>query len=213
MAKRLKAMGQARYVDGFKVRLQPDVVELPLKWKLPRTIFVNSMSDLFHKDVPDEYIARCFEVMARASQHVFQILTKRPERAAEMHGQLDWAKNIWMGTSIETDAYLWRVRELIRIPARVRFLSIEPLLGPIPHLPLDGIDWVIVGGESGPGARPMPEPWVTQIRDQCMMKNVPFFFKQWGGVRKSRHGRSLEGREWNDMPHRRGGLNGKRSVA
>jgi protein gp37 len=200
MARRLQAMGQPRYAQGFKVTLQPDTLELPLRWRLPRTIFVNSMSDLFHPDVPENYIQRCFDIMCRASQHVFQILTKRPERVADMALRLPWAQNIWMGTSVENEDYLWRIRKLAMIDARIRFLSIEPLLGPIKLCDLDRINWVIVGGESGPGARPMREEWVTSIRDQCDAACIPFFFKQWGGVNKARAGRILEGREWNGMP-------------
>jgi len=206
-------MGQPRYRNGFKVTLQPDVLELPLKWRLPRTIFVNSMSDLFHKDVPDKYIQECFRVMEHASQHTFQVLTKRPERAAKMSGMLPWASNIWIGTSIESQDYVSRAYTLAHVPAAVRFLSIEPLLGPVADLPLKDIHWVIVGGESGPGARPIEESWVLTIRDACAAGGIPFFFKQWGGVQKSRNGRELQGREWNDMPLKKGNSNGKRSVA
>lgn len=200
MAKRLQAMGQPRYHDGFKLTLQDDVVDAPLHWKQPRVIFVNSMSDLFHKDVPVEFVARCFQVMEQCSQHTFQILTKRPERAAELSRALPWPANVWMGTSVENAGYTWRIAELRSIPAHIRFLSVEPLLGPIPRLPLTGIDWVIVGGESGPGARPMRKEWVIQIRDRCLKYGVPFFFKQWGGVQKSRTGRELEGKTWDEMP-------------
>lgn len=200
MAQRLKAMGQERYRNGFQLTLQPDALQTPLKWKRPRVIFVNSMSDLFHKDVSLDYIQQCFGVMAEASQHTFQILTKRADRVAELSTELPWPKNIWMGTSVESVDYLHRVRSLQRVPAHVRFLSVEPLLGPIPRIPLRSIHWVIVGGESGPGARPMPESWVAQIRDQCVTKGVPFFFKQWGGVNKKRTGRLLEGRTWDEMP-------------
>ena len=200
MAKRLHAMGQERYRDGFKVTLQPDVVDLPLHWKRPRMIFVNSMSDLFHKDVPAEFIAKCFAVMQQASQHTFQILTKRPERAVELSPHLPWPSNVWMGTTVENADYVHRIRSLIQIPATVRFLSLEPLLGPIPRLPLKGIHWVIVGGESGPAARPIEASWVVRIRNRCVDCNVPFFFKQWGGVQKSQAGRELEGRIWGEMP-------------
>ena len=213
MARRLLAMGQPRYRNGFKVTLQPDVLELPLKWRLPRTIFVNSMSDLFHRDVPDSYIQKCFAVMEQAPQHTFQVLTKRPERVAEMSGKLPWTPNIWMGTSIENQDYVHRANTLAKIPAAVRFLSIEPLLGAVGRLPLDRIRWVIVGGESGPGARPIEEAWILAIKDACEDAGVPFFFKQWGGVQKSRAGRELQGREWNDMPTLIGSTNGKRSVA
>jgi protein gp37 len=212
MAKRLKAMGQARYGNGFKLTLQPDVLEVPLRWRRPRMIFVNSMSDLFHKDVPAEFIAQCFAVMQRASHHTFQVLTKRPERAAELAGSLPWPKNIWMGASVENADYVHRIRWLVRIPAAVRFLSLEPLLGPIPRLPLSDIHWVIVGGESGPDARAMDSRWVFQIRDRCAEKNVPFFFKQWGGVRKCVTGRELEGRTWDEMPMLEDDWDGKRRV-
>jgi len=210
MARRLQAMGQPRYRNGFQVTLQPDAVELPLRWKRPRMIFVNSMSDLFHQEVPASFIARCFAVMEQASQHTFQVLTKRPERAAELAANLPWPRNVWMGTTVENADYVSRIRWLTRIPAVIRFLSLEPLLGPIPRLPLNGIDWVIVGGESGPGARSMKAPWVFQIRDWCAESAVPFFFKQWGGVCKSKRGRKLDGRVWNEMPTWEGGNDGER---
>ncbi len=213
MAKRLRAMKQERYRNGFRVTLQPDVIEAPLRWKRPRVIFVNSMSDLFHKDVPLAHIERCFVVMQAAVQHTFQILTKRPERVAELASSLPWSANIWMGTSVENSDYACRVEALQRVPARVRFLSVEPLLGPIPQLPLAGIHWVIVGGESGPGARPMNADWVREIRDRCLEFDVPFFFKQWGGVHKGRTGRLLDGRTWDDMPPRSGEKRGQTQVA
>lgn len=200
MAHRLQAMGQLRYRDGFRVTLQPDVVELPLRWKKPRLIFVNSMSDLFHKDVPDEFILSCFDVMNRASQHTFQVLTKRPERVVTLASSLRWTSNIWMGTSVENSDYQWRSQVLADVPASIRFLSVEPLLGAIPRLPLSRIDWVIVGGESGPGAREIEADWVRQIRDRCVSRGVPFFFKQWGGVHKSRTGRKLDGQTWDQLP-------------
>ena len=206
-------MGQRRYRNEFKVTLQPDILELPLRWKRPRMIFVNSMSDLFHQDVPTTYITECFAAMERASQHTFQVLTKRPERAADMANSVPWPANVWMGTSVENEDYVPRIRSLARIPASIRFLSLEPLLGPVPRLPLGGIDWVIVGGESGPGARPMQAAWVFQIRDRCSQSGVPFFFKQWGGVHKSKAGRELDGQVWSEMPLPRGGLDGERSVA
>ena len=200
MARRLRAMGQRRYRNGFEVTLQEDVVDLPLRWKTPQMIFVNSMSDLFHKDISVEFIQRCFETMRKATQHTFQVLTKRPERVAELANQLVWPDNVWMGTSVENADYVHRIAALVKVPAAVRFLSVEPLLGPIPRLPLESIDWVIVGGESGPGARPMEAAWVRQIRDRCVKKGVPFFFKQWGGVNKKRTGRMLDGMPWNEMP-------------
>lgn len=200
MALRLKAMGQPRYRDGFKVTLQDDLVELPLRWREPRMIFVNSMSDLFHRDIPVAFIQRCFETMRKARQHTFQILTKRPDRVVELASELAWPTNIWMGTSVENADYTGRIHELQSVPAAVRFLSIEPLLGPIPRLPVSEIGWVIVGGESGPGARPIEADWVRQIRDRCIRYGVPFFFKQWGGVQKSRTGRILDGRTWDEFP-------------
>ncbi len=213
MANRLRAMGQPRYANGFKVTLQPDVLELPLQWRLPRTIFVNSMSDLFHRDVPNDYILKCFDIMRRAPQHIFQVLTKRPERVVEMASRVYWAPNIWMGTSIENQDYVWRADLLAKVPATIRFLSIEPLLGPVRKLPLKHIRWVIVGGESGPGARPMEQQWATAIRDECNLAGVHFFFKQWGGVQKGKTGRWLEGREWNEMPALGGISDGKRPMA
>jgi protein gp37 len=215
MANRLHAMGQHRYRNGFEVTLQPDVVELPLRWRLPRIIFVNSMSDLFHDEVPDYFILKCFDVMARAHQHTFQVLTKRTERLVDLAARLPWPRNIWIGASIENSDYTWRAKSLARVDAAVRFLSVEPLLGPIRRLPVSRIDWVIVGGESGPGARPMREEWVTQIRDRCNAHGVPFFFKQWGGPRKASTGRELQGRTWNGMPTHSGRANAEeaRSVA
>ena len=210
MAKRLRAMGQRRYRNGFQLTLQPDVVDLPLRWKKPRMIFVNSMSDLFHERVPVDYVRQCFDVMERAAHHTFQVLTKRPQRAAEMASLLPWPQNVWMGTSIENADYVGRIGELTEIPAHIRFLSLEPLLGPIPRLPLSGIGWVIVGGESGPGARPMKEEWVTQIRDRCLRYEVPFFFKQWGGINKKRTGRTLDERTWDEYPLVKGEHSGKK---
>lgn len=214
MSKRLKAMGKPQYANGFRLTLQPQALEIPLNWKRGRTIFVNSMSDLFHKDVGLAFTRRVFDTMNRCPQHTFQILTKRPEIAAHFAPRLDWSPNIWMGTSVENVLVAHRIAELRKIPARVRFLSLEPLLGPLPRLPLGGIHWVIVGGESGPGARPMEEDWVKQIREQCIANDVPFFFKQWGGVSKKKAGRLLDGKPWDDMPCRAsglfGGVNGER---
>ncbi len=200
MAKRLKAMGQANYVNGFELTLQEQMLELPLRWRRPKRIFVNSMSDMFHADVPVQFIQRAFEVMRRANQHQYQILTKRSERLLELDSQLEWQPHIWMGVSVENARFLHRVAHLRATRAHVKFLSLEPLLGPLPHLDLRNIDWVIVGGESGPRARPMNPIWASDIRDQCRDAQVPFFFKQWGGVFKSRTGRELEGRTWNEMP-------------
>jgi protein gp37 len=200
MAHRLQAMGVRQYAHGFKLTLQPEALELPLRWKRPRTIFVNSMSDLFHRDVPLGYIRRVFDVMSRCPHHKFQVLTKRPELTAAYAGELPWGKNVWMGTSVENVLVLHRIDSLRKIPAHVRFLSLEPLLGRLPRLDLRGIHWVIVGGESGPGARLIEEAWVLEIQDQCAAQGVPFFFKQWGGVNKKRSGRSLNGRTWDEMP-------------
>jgi len=200
MAERLQSMGQANYANGFALTLQPQMLERPLTWKTPQTIFVNSMSDLFHDDVPLAFIRRVFDVMARAHWHRFQVLTKRAERLQAIGHALDWPANVWMGVSVENDRYRHRVDRLRAVPARTRFLSLEPLLGPIHDLNLSGIDWVIVGGESGPGARPMNPAWVTDLRDQCARASVPFFFKQWGGRNKKITGRVLEGRVWDEMP-------------
>lgn len=200
MAHRLHAMGSPAYANGFEVTRQPSALEWPLRWKQPKTIFVNSMSDLFHKDIPLSYIQDVFRVMNEAHWHHYQILTKRADRLLEVSGELPWQPHIWMGVSVENKDYYQRIRDLVRTPAHVKFLSLEPLLGPLPRMPLKGIDWVIVGGESGPGARPMEKDWVLGIRSQCREKNIPFFFKQWGGVNKKKTGRRLEGRLYNEMP-------------
>jgi protein gp37 len=202
MAKRLKAMGQKNYANEFELTLQPHMLELPLKWRQPSQVFVNSMSDLFHKDVPASYIKKVFDIMRRAHWHQYQVLTKRSERLRELSPQLHWAPQIWMGVSVENEDYLHRIDDLRHTGACIKFLSIEPLLGPLPKLNLRGIDWVIVGGESGPGARPMNGDWVRHIRDRCLRAEVPFFFKQWGGPVKSRTGRLLDGRAWDEMPDR-----------
>jgi protein gp37 len=182
------------------VFLDYSALEDPVAWRLPRTVFVNSMSDLFYEEIPFDFVRRVFDVMNRCPQHTFQVLTKRPAIAAELSRRLNWTANIWMGTSVENASVLNRVGELRRTGARVKFLSLEPLLGPIPRLPLKGIDWVIVGGESGPGARPMRPEWVHQIRDRCVAQGVPFFFKQWGGVNKAAMGRLLDHRTWDELP-------------
>jgi protein gp37 len=200
MAKRLQAMAQANYVDGFAVRCHKHTLEVPLHWRKPQVVFVNSMSDLFHEEVPFEFIQQVFDVMARASKHRFQVLTKRAERLEELSPRLDWPPNVWMGVSVETDLFTRRIDHLRNTDAAVKFLSLEPLLGPLPDLDLADIDWVIVGGESGPKARPMTEAWVSDIRDQCRRVRVPFFFKQWGGVNKKKTGRVLQGRTWDQMP-------------
>lgn len=200
MALRLQAMGVPQYRNGFKLTLQPSALGLPLQWRRPRRVFVNSMSDLFHTEVPLDFIQRVFNTMNLATQHQFQVLTKRPEIAQRYATQLSWTPNIWLGTSVENALVADRAKRLAEVPAGVRFLSVEPLLGPIPRLPLSGIDWVIVGGESGPGARAMDPKWVRQIREQCLAKSVAFFFKQWGGVNKKKTGRVLDGRTWDEMP-------------
>jgi protein gp37 len=200
MAFRLKAMGKENYANGFKLTLHESALEKPLEWKKPQVIFVNSMSDLFHKDVPVEFVLRTFDVMRRAHWHTFQVLTKRAERLEELSPQIEWPENVWMGVSVETEKYTYRIDHLRRTGARTKFLSLEPLLGPLPNLNLQNINWAIVGGESGPGARPMEREWVTEIRDQCLAARVPFFFKQWGGVQKKRAGRTLEDRTWDEMP-------------
>lgn len=200
MAYRLQAMGQDNYRDGFALTLQPHMLELPLRWKKPQTIFVNSMSDLFHAKVPLEYIERVFEIMRRAHWHRFQLLTKRSKRLAALAPQLDWAPNIWMGVSVEKADYTHRIDHLCTTGAAIRFLSLEPLLGPLHDLDLRGIHWAIVGGESGPRSRPMDRAWVADIRDQCQQARVPFFFKQWGGPNKKKAGRLVDGRTWDEMP-------------
>ena len=203
MARRLQAMGQPNYRDGFAVRTHEHMLEVPFSWAKPRMIFVNSMGDLFHQEVPVEFISRVFQVMASSPQHTYQLLTKRAERLAEVAPLLPWPNNVWMGVTVEDNEHLGRVRRLRETPAAVRFLSIEPLLGPLYDLDLEGIDWVIVGGESGPRARPMQPDWVCSIRDACLDGGVPFFFKQWGGTRKKIAGRVLEGHTWNQTPRER----------
>jgi protein gp37 len=200
MARRLQFMGSERYSNGFRLTMHEDLIELPKQWRQPRLIFVNSMSDLFHNSVPLSFIQRVFATMQECSYHQFQILTKRAERLVEVSPSLTWPKNIWMGVSVENETFAYRSALLRKVPAKVRFLSVEPLLGPIPKLPLRGIHWVIVGGESGPGARPMDPRWVDEIHAQCIRSGVPFFFKQWGGVQKHRTGRELYGRTFDEMP-------------
>jgi protein gp37 len=200
MSKRLRAMGQRNYVNGFKLTLHDHALDLPLTWRRPQTIFVNSMSDLFQDEVPLAFIKKVFSVMKRADWHRFQVLTKRGDRLAELSQQLEWAPNVWMGVSVENQKYISRIDRLRSTGAAIKFLSLEPLLGPLRNLDLARIDWVIVGGESGPGARPMDPNWVIDIRDQCRRACVPFFFKQWGGIVKSRTGRSLEGRTYDELP-------------
>jgi protein gp37 len=200
LSRRLQAMGQSNYRNGFNVTLQPHMLEHPLRWKQPRRIFVNSMSDLFHNEVTLGHIMQVFDVMRRAPWHQYQVLTKRSERLVELNSALPWQDQIWMGVSVESETYLYRTDHLRSTGAHVKFLSIEPLLGPLTKLNLTGIDWVIVGGESGPGARSMNPDWVRGIRDRCARARVPFFFKQWGGVLKAKTGRVLDGRTWDEMP-------------
>lgn len=200
MALRLKAMGQTNYTNGFHVTLHEHMLELPLRWRTPRSIFVNSMSDLFHEDVPDDFIQRVFAVMKEATWHRFQVLTKRSARLAELAPILPWPENIWMGVTVENLCYAGRIEHLRMVSAAVRFLSLEPLLGPMSRIDLSGIDWVIVGGESGPRARMMSALWVRDVRHQCLKARVPFFFKQWGGPNKKKTGRLLDGRTYDEMP-------------
>lgn len=201
-AERLQRMGNPNYVNGFAVTTHEHVLEVPKRWRKPQTIFVNSMSDLFHQDVPEEYIDRVFDIMNCTHWHTFQVLTKRSERLSDLNQRLKWSPNIWMGVSVENQDYSYRVEHLRNTGATIKFLSLEPLLGPITNLCLDSIDWVIVGGESGPHARPMDKSWVIDIRDQCLDTHVPFFFKQWGGINKKKTGRNLDGRTWDEMPQR-----------
>ncbi len=200
MSKRLRAMGVERYRDGFNVRLHADILDQPSKWSGSRRVFVNSMSDLFHKGVPLEFITRVFESISQNPNHNFQILTKRAGRLAQVANSLSWPPNLWMGTSVEHERTTTRIDQLRDVPAAVRFLSLEPLIGPLDDLVLDGIHWVIVGGESGPKARPMEHEWVESILQQCRSANIPFFFKQWGGVRKKKTGRALNGRTYDEFP-------------
>ena len=200
MSARLQRMGQPNYRNGFELTLQPHMLELPLQWKRPQSIFVNSMSDLFHDDVSLTYIQQVFGVMRRASWHRFQVLTKRADRLAKLDSSIEWPANVWMGVSVESSEYVARIDSLRQTRAHVKFLSLEPLLGPLPGLNLQNIDWAIVGGESGHGARPVREEWIVEIRDQCRKAGVAFFFKQWGGRNKKKSGRLLEGRTWDEMP-------------
>jgi protein gp37 len=199
-AERWRGVKGHPYENGFDLQLRPDRLDIPLRWKRPRMIFVNSMSDLFHKDVPDEFIKNVFSVMQRASWHTFQVLTKRPQRAARMAHVLEWPTNIWLGTSIETERYAWRVDHLRKVNAALRFLSCEPLLGSLASLDLAGIGWVIVGGESGPHFRAPSVEWVRELRELCMREQVPVFFKQWGGRYPTAGGRVLDGRTWDELP-------------
>lgn len=209
LAKRLKAMGNGKYqIDGdprtsgpgFGVQVHPEALSVPLRWKQPRVVFVNSMSDLFHAQVPTAFIQQVFEVMAETPRHTYQLLTKRPKRLVRMADSLPWPENVWAGVTVENPATRWRINELRKVPAAVRFISAEPLLGPLPNLDLDGIDWLIAGGESGFGFRPVAPEWLTDLRDQCRSAGAAFFFKQWGGARPKSNGRELVGRTWSEMP-------------
>ncbi len=209
LSARLKRFGQAKYQrdgtrassgPGFAVTLHRQTLDAPLRWKKPRVIFVNSMSDLFHEEVPLEFIREVFDVIERSERHVFQILTKRHERLSELAPLLPWPANVWMGVSIENRRFVHRADHLREVPAAVRFISAEPLLGPLENLDLDGIDWLIAGGESGAKHRTVREEWLLELRDKCLDEDVAFFFKQWGGMRPKSGGRMLDGREWNEMP-------------
>ena len=199
-AERFRGVLNHPYEQGFDLKLWPERLELPLQWKKPRRIFVNSMSDLFHKDVPDDFIRRVFDVMVKADWHIFQILTKRSGRLARLGPTLPWQPHIWIGVSIETEQYTWRADQLRKVPAYVRFISAEPLLGPLDKLSLDGIHWLITGGESGFGHRPCNPEWVRNLRDRCLAENVAFFHKQWGGRTPKAGGRGLDGRTWDEIP-------------
>ncbi len=199
-AERFRGVPSHPYEQGFDLKLWPERLELPLKWKKPRMIFTNSMSDLFHKDIPDEYIYRVFEIMVKANWHIFQVLTKRSARLSRMASSLPWTPNIWIGVSIELDRYCWRANHLRQVPATTRFISAEPLLGPLTYLNLDGIDWLISGGESGLGYRPCNPEWVRDLRDRCQAAGVAFFHKQWGGRTPKAGGRLLDGRTWDEFP-------------
>ena len=200
MAKRLKLMGNEKYANGFDVTMHEYCLEDPLKWKKPSLIFVNSMSDLFHEDIPLSFIEKVFDVMNRASWHTFQVLTKRAGRLAEVADKLNWTDNIWQGVTIENSEYKDRIDSLRKVPSKVRFVSFEPLIGEINKIDLSQIDWAIVGGESGPKAREMKPEWVYSIKNQCEAQNVMFYFKQWGGTNKKKAGRTLLGQTWDDMP-------------
>ncbi len=209
LSKRLKAMGNPKYQKdgdprtsgpGFGVAVHPDALQIPYTWKRPRLVFVNSMSDLFHARVPIAFIRQVFEVMSETPHHTYQVLTKRARRLARIADVLDWPTNVWMGVSVESADHYDRIHDLVKVPAAVRFLSCEPLLAELPELPLDGIDWVIAGGESGFNARAVDPEWIRDIRDQCVRARTPFFFKQWGGMTSKSGGRELDGRTWDQMP-------------
>jgi len=200
MSKRLQAMGSKNYLKGFKLSFHRESFTIPLNWKKPQIIFVNSMSDIFHKDVPDSIILELIEFMRNTNWHIYQLLTKRAERLEILSKKINWPENVWMGVSVENQDYVYRIEHLKKTNARIKFISFEPLLGPIRKINLHGIDWVIVGGESGPGARPIQEDWILDIKQKCIKTKIPFFFKQWGGVRKKETGRMLQGKIWNEWP-------------
>ncbi len=200
MAHRLQSMGHNKYRNGFKVTLHQENIEEPLNWKKPQVIFVCSMSDLFHKNISDDFIKQVFNTMNKAHWHTFQVLTKRSKRLVQLASELNWKDNIWMGVTVESQSEAGRIKDLVKTPAKIKYLSIEPMITEIKHLSLKGIDWVIVGGESGPGSRPIEKKWVTSIRDKCIKSNVSFFFKQWGGVNKKLSGRLLDGKTWDQKP-------------
>ena len=199
-SKRLKSMGMEKYSNGFNVTIHPEVLELPMEWKSPRLVFVDSMSDLFHEEIPLSFIKEVFSIMHETKRHIYQVLTKRSERMLEISSELAWNENIWLGVSVENNDYRYRIDHLKKTNANIKFISFEPLIGPIYKLDLKGIGWVIVGGESGPGARPIKKEWVETIKDICQESDIPFFFKQWGGVIKKKNGRKLNGKEWNEFP-------------
>ncbi len=201
MAKRLKAMGCKRYDNGFQVTIHPDLLAVPLRWRKPRMVFANSMGDIFHEDVPFEFVQQIFDTMAKADRHIFQVLTKRSTRMLELSKKLSISKNVWMGVTIESAKYTYRADNLRQIAAKIKFLSIEPMIGPVDDLDLEGIDWVITGGESGARARAIKESWVLAIRDNCITNSVPFFFKQWGGPNKKKTGKLLQGKVWHQYPY------------
>lgn len=200
LAVRLKAMNNPRYLNGFDITLHNDLLSAPLKWHYPRMVFVNSMSDLFHENIPLDFIKKVFEVISISKDHTFQILTKRSERVCLLADKLKWPSNLWMGVTVESEEYLYRIDHLKDTPAKLKFISFEPLLSCFNKLELEGIDWVIVGGESGPNSRPMNREWVIKIKDRALKLGVPFFFKQWGGRNKKKSGRLLDGRIWSEMP-------------
>lgn len=202
MAKRLKAMGNPRYINEFQLTLQEDLIKVPINIKQPKLIFVNSMSDLFHEDVPDSFIMKVFDTMNKAKWHTFQLLTKRPERALAMdqEGKLQWSANIWMGTTVENYKYIERIDLLRQMKSNIKFISFEPLLSSVGQVDLDKMDWVIVGGESGPKSREIKKEWVIEIKDNCRRNNVAFFFKQWGGTNKKKNGRILDGKTYDEYP-------------